>query len=109
MENEFGQNVRYFRQGRKMKQETLASEIGRSVGYVSRIETGTRIPSLDTATRISNVLGIPLDLLFQKDLEEHSDTYKELVQRLEHYPPKNQKEICTLFLQLLDFLETYEQ
>ena len=109
MGNEFGKNVRDFRKTHEIKQEALAAEVGCSNSHISHIETGKTIPSLKIAVHIAKALGTTLDLLMREDYREHSDTYRVLIQRLEHYPSKNQKEICTFFLQCLDFLETYDR
>lgn len=109
MGNEFGKNIKDFRKIHGIKQEALAAEVGCSSGYISHIEAGKRIPSLKLANKIAKTLGTSLDLLLREDYREHPDTYKEFIQRLEHYPSKNQKEICTFFLQCLDFLETYDR
>ena len=105
MGNEFGRNIKDFRKIHGIKQEVLANE----VGYISNVESGKRIPSLPIAAKIAKALGTSLDLLLREDYLEHSDTYKELIQRLEHYPSKNQQEICTFFLHDLDFLESYNR
>ena len=109
MGNEFGRNIKDFRKIHGIKQEVLANEIGCSVGYISNVESGKRIPSLPMAAKIAKALGTSLDLLLREDYLEHADTYKELIQRLEHYPSKNQQEICTFFIHNLDFLESYNR
>ena len=50
MGNEFGRNIKDFRKIHGIKQEVLANEIGCSVGYISNVESGKRIPSLQTVT-----------------------------------------------------------
>jgi putative transcriptional regulator len=59
-------NIRRLRFDRKeMTQQELADRIGVTRQTVNAIELGKYSPSLETAFRISEVFGVPLDQVFQ--------------------------------------------
>jgi transcriptional regulator with XRE-family HTH domain len=58
-----GKRVRSNRTHQRMTQAELAEKTGMSDVYISRIETGTRSPSLGSLLKIALILGISLDSL----------------------------------------------
>lgn len=49
------------RAGDEMRQEDLASQVGVAPSHLSMIEKGRRTPSLDLASQLSKITGIPID------------------------------------------------
>jgi putative transcriptional regulator len=60
-------NVRDLRAAREMTQQQLADLIDLTRQTVIAIEGDKYSPSLETAFRISNVFGVPLEQVFQYD------------------------------------------
>ncbi len=63
--------LRKHRRALNISQEELAHRAGRSMRYVSLLETGKHQPTLDTLRRMSGVFGVPLSQLIleaEKDL-----------------------------------------
>lgn len=58
--------LREFRRKAKMTQAKLAERSGVSQGYIAHIESGRRVPSVKTAKKIADVLGIEWVLLFKE-------------------------------------------
>ena len=58
--------LREFRRKAKMTQAKLAERSGVSQGYIAHIESGSRVPSVKTAKKIADVLGIDWVLLFKE-------------------------------------------
>ena len=58
--------LREFRRKAKMTQAKLAERSGVSQGYIAHIESGRRVPSVKTAKKIAEVLGIDWVLLFKE-------------------------------------------
>jgi putative transcriptional regulator len=58
-------NVRDLRAARQMTQQQLADEIDLTRQTVIAIESDKYSPSLETAFRIANVFGVPLEQVFQ--------------------------------------------
>lgn len=58
-----GARIRKARKSKKMTQEQLGEFCSLSAAHIGHIERGTRIPSLETLFRISNVLHVSLDWL----------------------------------------------
>ena len=56
-----GARIRYNRVKRHLSQEQLAEKVNSSNVYISYVERGERIPSLDFIIRIANSLGISAD------------------------------------------------
>lgn len=60
----FGTNVRRYRLGRGWSQERLAEAADLERAYLSHLELGERNPTLKTADRIAEALGVDIrDLL----------------------------------------------
>jgi transcriptional regulator with XRE-family HTH domain len=52
---------------RGMSQSELAEKAGLKQAQVSRLESGTREPRLQTARKLAEALGVDVDLLFPSD------------------------------------------
>lgn len=61
--SKFGRVVRISREGRGLSQEALAELAGVSRGFVSEIERGTAVPSLETMQKLADALGEKLSYL----------------------------------------------
>ena len=61
----FGDEVRRLRHERGLSQEELSFRCGRSLNFVSEIETGKRNPSLDTIGAICGALEVTLAEFFR--------------------------------------------
>jgi transcriptional regulator with XRE-family HTH domain len=59
-----GSAIQLARSTRKLSQAELAKRAGISVSYLSLLERGKRDPPVSTVSRISEALGIPVELLF---------------------------------------------
>ena len=57
-----GQIIRDFRRGEKLTQSELASRIGSTKSYISKIEKGAMTPSVSTFFRIIKALGLQIDI-----------------------------------------------
>jgi len=68
-----GEQIRVYRRRRRLSQAELAEQAGVSVNTVRRIEAG-KLGRLETAVRIYEALGIPLDL---RIVEEATDVARE--------------------------------
>ena len=66
---EVGLRIQNIRLSKKVTQEELAEAIQRSPVYISYIERGTRIPSLQTIVSIANALKTTSDVLLVDALE----------------------------------------
>ena len=58
---EGGNPVKIWREYRGLSQKQLAQMVGVATPYLSQIETGKRVPSLKTASKIAKALDIDLD------------------------------------------------
>lgn len=63
-----GTRIREFRKMRQLSQSTLSELADLSPGYISYIENGSKIPSLDTIVQIANALEITPDILLESEL-----------------------------------------
>lgn len=58
-----GRRIKDMRRQKKWSQEKLAEEASMSVPYLSQIENGKKKASLEALVKISNALGISMDIL----------------------------------------------
>jgi transcriptional regulator with XRE-family HTH domain len=58
------------RRGAQLSQERLADAAGLSTNYISVIEKGQRLPSLEVLSRLARVLGVPLTAFFDEGIPD---------------------------------------
>ena len=58
-----GPRIREYRMARGMSVVKLAKEVGILPNYISQLESGDKLPSLDTFIRIANALNVTADEL----------------------------------------------
>src|SRR5271163_2162683 len=59
-----GPRLRHIRQEKGFTIETLAAAAGLDKGFLSRLERGTKRPSIETVLRLSDALDVPVGQLF---------------------------------------------
>jgi len=75
-----GKSLRYYRKQKGFSQYELAERTNVSQSYISEIERGMKVPSLETIEEIAEVLGIEVwDLFLPHDLPP---TIKETIKSL---------------------------
>jgi len=72
-------NIRYFRKLKGLTQEMLAEKVEVSTVYISYIERGTKVPSLDLLGKIADALAIDPALLLIQDNNLSNLEIKRLV------------------------------
>ena len=72
-----GERIKTIRKNKKMSQSTLAERIEQSQTYISYIENGNKIMSLDTFVAIANELNISADDLLTDSLNVSSKAYDQ--------------------------------
>jgi transcriptional regulator with XRE-family HTH domain len=58
------------RHGAQLSQERLAKEAGVSINYISLIEKGRRLPSLEVLSRLAEALGAPMTVFLDEDIPD---------------------------------------
>jgi transcriptional regulator with XRE-family HTH domain len=77
------QNIKRARKEKHFTQEQLAELVNCSTVFISQIETGVRVPSLETLYNIADVLGVSFDYLFsEKNETPDSNIYKSAINKL---------------------------
>jgi transcriptional regulator with XRE-family HTH domain len=70
----FGEKLRYLRQQRGLTQAKLANLLDlTSVGYLSSLESGARMPSTDLVIRVADVFAVTTDYLLLDSISHESD------------------------------------
>ena len=65
-----GARLRFMREEREMSQGDVERSTGLLRCYISRVENGHTVPSLETLERFAAALGVPLYTLFYTSVEE---------------------------------------
>lgn len=93
---EMGKRIRIKRKSMKITQEKLAEKVDVVPSYISEIERGTSICSLEVLVRIAKILELNLDNLIRGvNISNVDTTFKELLNEI---PNKNHKlfiDLCT--------------
>lgn len=76
------QRVKKLRKDKKLSQEELAAEIGKTLDTISHIERGIYLPKLETAEDIADALDVELYELFVQDISETDKTKVKLFNQI---------------------------
>lgn len=89
-----GNNIRKFREIKKLRQEDLAEKTDLTTNYIGMIERGEKIPSLETFINILNSLGVSADMVLS-DVLDNGYTVKDslLNEKLEKLVPEDRNRI----------------
>lgn len=79
----FGSNLKKYRLMLEMTQEVLSEKLEITAQHLSYLETGSRAPSFEIISRVSEVLGItPADLLLEKNKNSDVGKNKDFLQKI---------------------------
>jgi transcriptional regulator with XRE-family HTH domain len=96
-----GARIKKARIDKKMTQGKLAEQVDLSNNYISSIECGTAVPSLETFVRICNALDVTADMLLTDSVYRSNEYLKEnIARKLENCSKKNMR-IVERFIDLL--------
>ncbi len=94
-----GERIRELRKAKGLTQEQLAELVGVEPRHISRVEGGYNSPSIERLARIAEVLGVPIQELFNfmhlndsadrlQDIEDAikgmSEEYQKIVYKIVH-------------------------
>lgn len=77
----FGEKITYLRKQKKMRQGDLGKLVGTSGDIIGKYERDEIRPSIDTAVRIADALGVTLDYMVKDSQYQHIDN--EALNRLQ--------------------------
>lgn len=96
-----GPRLRKARKDKKLTQAQLAEEADLSNNYISNIERGTSIPSLETFVMLCNALDVTADMMLTDSVYRSSEYLKESIAvKLVRCSKKNMR-IIERFIDLL--------
>ena len=99
-----GENIRRYRNGKKLRQEDLAELVGVSTNYIGSLERGEKIPSLETFITIVNCLGVSSDMLLADVVDAgYAVKASKLSARLEQVNTEERQRICAVVETLLKY------
>ena len=105
-----GENIRKARKMRNLTQEKLAEYIDVTPVFISHIETASRIPSLATVCKISDILKISVNTLLENvDTEINTPLNYELEELIILLKNRNDLEIhfiCSIAKNILENMES---
>ncbi|EPJ56189.1 MAG: toxin-antitoxin system, antitoxin component, Xre family [Osedax symbiont Rs2] len=73
-----GKTVKEFRLMRNLSLNDISSETGLNKSYLSKIENEKRDPSIDSLSKISKAINIPLNILILMSEEESNDDFSDI-------------------------------
>ena len=80
--DQLGDRIKHFREEKSFTQEALSEKLNLARENISRFESGSLRPSLDTVVDIANALGISVDDLLVDSLEHPISTADSEIHRL---------------------------
>lgn len=70
---QLARDIRALRRTRGMTLTALAEQLGRSVGWLSQVERGISIPSINDLRSLCQALDVPISLLFAHEVAEEGE------------------------------------
>ena len=67
------QDIRALRKARGLTLAEAALKLGRSIGWLSQVERGISIPSIEDMRLFAGLLGVPLGLFFSHDVPDEAE------------------------------------
>jgi len=89
-----GENVKFWRNIRGLKQSYIAKKIGVKQSYISQLETGKFAPSLEYLQKIANLLDVEIEDLITH--QPHRDLVLQVYEDKTLDPPVSDKELKDL-------------
>lgn len=74
-----GNNIKLYRKQKGLTQKQLAEKIGSTDSAITRYESNSREPSIETITKIADALGVPVSKLLEDDTFNLTDSDTEKV------------------------------
>ncbi|MBQ7356534.1 MAG: helix-turn-helix transcriptional regulator [Clostridia bacterium] len=101
-----GDRVKELRKKRRLTQEQLAEKIGVSLQYVSEIERGLSMPSMQVFLKLLEVLDASADYLL-RDMVSCANPYgdKQIAARLERLSPKQRQALMAIIDAYMEYLD----
>jgi len=82
----FGEKTTYARKQKKMRQGDLGKAVGTSADIIGKYERDEIKPSIDTAAKVAEVLGVTLDYLVNdgqyQNIDQEALTRLKLIEKL---------------------------
>jgi len=97
---DIGQRLKQIRTSKGLQGIQLAEKVGITNVYLSYLESGTKIPSIETLQKICDALGITLAEFFMDENVNLPPEYQELLENVKVLSPK-QLELLNEFLKTL--------
>ena len=80
-----GKRIRHFRKSKNLTQEQLAELIGIGTPNISYMENGKFVPSIETLTKLAEILGVePYEIYMCTAEKSTSELKKELFEALDN-------------------------
>src|SRR3989338_4866778 len=80
MNKEICKKIKIFRIKADMKQDELARQLDVTKNYISILENGKKTPSLQLIEKLSNALGVTMDMFFLPSVEDVNLSSKEQIE-----------------------------
>lgn len=93
---EIGKRIQEYRRYAGMTQQNLAEKLEISVGHLSAIERGVKIPSMETFILIANAIEAPAESLLQDVIKYKELNEKDYLKQIEILMPKDRKRIKSI-------------
>lgn len=80
LEELIGKKIKETRESQHISQESFAEMVGISVSYISKIEIGNKLPSIDTLVDICRVLDVTIDYIVSNNEMSYEQQILKLLQ-----------------------------
>lgn len=104
--SKFGHRIKQFREGKEISRTQLADQVGITTAYLSVIESGAKIPKLETCIKLLNALNISADAAFMDCLNGSVSKKCTMLQtQIGKLSPEKQRFIVNILQSMVDAIE----
>ena len=92
-----GKRIKQYREKSGMTQEVLAEKVNLSTGYLSAVERGVGLPSVETLVTIINCVGASVDQIFEDVIDNACTARASLLSdEIKELPTDEQRRIINI-------------
>lgn len=102
-----GQRIKKYRREQGLTQQTLAEMCDLSVNFISTVECGKKMPSLDTFLKIAKALEVSADMLLE-DERKHCFDGTPLAAEMELLSEEGRRFVCDAAERAIEFVKEVE-
>ena len=103
----FSKNIKFYRTQNNLSQQELAEKCETATNYISEIETGRKVPSIEMIEKLASVLNVPAWAFLYVNTQEKLDNNPVVVLSDKLTSEKKEEILSELFCEIQKIMSKY--